>query len=148
MQWLIDGYNVLIGNELGWDETARSRFGSRVADHFFGKQVEVTIVYDSRESPIIQRRALSPTCGEIYLNDADRYLIEMVERSDHPRAIILVTDDREIITAVRTRRPRRISTAEFLGLLETPPPPRRGEEKPERDSPAEIERYLRIFGER
>ena len=148
MHWLIDGYNVLIGNELGWDETSRSRFGARVAARFAGKQVEVTIVYDSRQSPIIQRRPLSPNCGEIYLDDADRYLVETVERSDHPRAIRLVTDDREIIDAVRPRRPRRIPTAEFLALLQAPPPAKREEEKPERDTPAEIERYLRIFGER
>lgn len=147
MRWLIDGYNVLIGNDRGWDEAARERFGQEVAGHFAGKQVEVTIVYDSRNSPIIQRRSLSSTCGEIYLDDADRYLIETVERSDHPRAIILVTDDREIIDAVRPRRPRRLSTVDFLARLQSPLPPAKGEEKPERDIPAEVERYLRIFGE-
>ncbi len=147
MRWLIDGYNVLISNDLGWDELTRSRFGARVAGHFAGKQVEVSIVYDSRKSRIIQRRALSPNCGEIYLDDADSYLIESIERSDHPRGIILVTDDRGIISAVRPRRPRRISTVKFLALLEAPPSRRREEEKPERDAPGEIARYLRIFGE-
>lgn len=145
MHWLIDGYNVLIGNDLGWNEAVRNRFGREVAGHFAGKQVEVTIVYDSRESPVIQRRSISPTCGEIYLQDADRYLVETVERSDHPRAMILVTDDREIINAVRPLRPRRISTADFLSALQSPPPPAREEEKPERDTPANIERYLKIF---
>ncbi len=147
MRWLIDGYNVLIGNDLGWDEAARARFGAEVAGYFAGKQVEVTIVYDSRFSPVIQRRALSPACGEIYAADADSYLVETVERSDHPRGIFLVTDDREILDAIRPRRPRRVSTAEFLGLLKQPPPPRRDEEKPERDTPADIERYLKIFGD-
>lgn len=147
MRWLIDGYNVLIGNDLGWDEAARSRFGARVAGHFAGKGVEVTIVYDSRLGPVIQHRALSPACGEVYVADADCYLVEAVERSDHPRGIFLVTDDREILDAVRYRRPRRIPTAEFLALLEPPPPARREEEKPERDTPAEIERYLKIFGD-
>jgi len=145
MRWLIDGYNVLIGNDLGWDEPARSRFGSKVAGYFSGKQVEVTIVYDSRNSPVIQRRPLSPVCAEIYAADADCYLIESVERSDHPRAIFLVTDDREVLNAVRHRRPRRIPTVEFLNLLQRPSRPPGEEEKPERDTPANIERYLNIF---
>jgi predicted RNA-binding protein with PIN domain len=147
MRWLIDGYNVLIGNDRGWDDSVRSRFGAEVAGYFAGKQVEVTIVYDSRESPGIQRRSLSSSCSEIYVADADCYLIEVVERSDHPREISLVTDDREIRAAVRLRRPRLISTGDFLGLLKLPPPPEREEEKPERDTPDDIERYLRIFGE-
>lgn len=147
MRWLIDGYNVLIGNDLGWDESARARFGRAVAGHFAGKRVEVTIVYDSRQSPGLQRRSLSVACGEVYARDADGYLVEEVERSDHPRSIVLVSDDREILAAVRHLRPSRISTAEFLHLLEKPPPRRRVEEKPEGDSPAAIDRYLKIFGE-
>lgn len=146
MRWLIDGYNVLLGNDRGWDETVRGRFGSRVAGHFAGKQVAVTIVYDSRCSPIIQRRVLSPVCDEVYVADADTYLVETVERSGHPRGIILVTDDREIRAAVRTRRPRRMSTAEFLKLLEIQPIAERAAEKPERETPGNIERYLKIFG--
>ncbi len=146
MRWLIDGYNVLLGNDRGWDEAVRAHFGNRVAGHFAGKGVEVTIVYDSRCSPIIQRRALSPVCDEVYVADADAYLVETVERSGHPRGIILVTDDREIRDVVRARRPRRMSTAEFLELLKHQPAPEGAAEKPERETPGNIERYLKIFG--
>ena len=145
MHWLIDGYNVLISNELGHDESSRGWFSDRISICFSGKQVEVTIVYDSRESVTIERRPVTPIITEIYANNADQYIIDVIERSYHPRSIILVTDDRGIIQEVSYRRPQRMSTAEFLSSLDSPPDTYSPPEKPEYDTPENIARYLRIF---
>ena len=37
MDWIIDGYNVLIGNDLGSDEAARLKMGVLIEDRFRGK---------------------------------------------------------------------------------------------------------------
>lgn len=145
MHWLIDGYNVLISNDLGHDESSRGWFRGRVSACFSGKEVEVTIVYDSRGSIIIQRERVNSVVSEIYVDNADQYIIDTIERSYHPRSIILVTDDREIIQAVRYRRPRYIDTTEFLSSLDSPPADYSPPQKPEFDTPENIARYLRLF---
>ncbi len=148
MNWLIDGYNVLISNGMGHDESARDRLRQKIESHFRGKRVTVTVVYDSRGSTAVQRRKVAPRVNEVYVGDADRYIVNLVRKSAHPRSIILVTDDRAgIISAVRPLGPKLVSAAEFLALLsprgnDSPPP-----EKPEWESPENIERYLRLFGE-
>ncbi len=146
MHWIIDGYNVLISNDLGHDESSRGWFRDRITSGFAGKQVEVTIVYDSRGSKIIQRERVNSVVSEIYVDNADQYIIDTIERSYHPRSIILVTDDREIIQTVRYRHPRCMNTADFLSSLDSPPEPDHSPpEKPEFDTPDNIARYLRIF---
>ena len=145
MNWIIDGYNVLISNDLGHDESARGWFRDRVTACFSGKEVEVTIVYDSRGSITIQRERINSVVSEIYVDNADQYIIDAIERSYHPRSIILVTDDREIIQTVRYRHPRCMDTTEFLSSLDSPPADHPTPEKPEFDTPDNIARYMRIF---
>ncbi|MFH1037399.1 MAG: NYN domain-containing protein [PVC group bacterium] len=148
MEWLIDGYNLLISNDLGHDEAARERFRHRIGSHFAGKQVSVTVVYDSRGSAAIQRERITGAFSEIYVDNADQFIIETIERHPRPRSIIVVTDDREILLAVRGRRPQRMSTVDFLARIDSPAVHRRREaEKPESETPENIERYLRIFGQ-
>ena len=148
MHWLIDGYNVLISNDLGHEESSRGWFRDRVSACFSGKEAEVTIVYDSRGSIIIQRERVNSVVSEIYVDNADQYIIDAIERSYHPRSIILVTDDRGIIQAVRYRHPGHVNTADFLSTLDSPPPADRPlKEKPEFDTPENIDRYLRIFND-
>ncbi|MEA1927863.1 MAG: NYN domain-containing protein, partial [Candidatus Auribacterota bacterium] len=106
MNWLIDGYNVLISNDLGHDESSRGWFRDRVSAAFSGKGVEVIIVYDSRGIITIQKERINPALSEVYVDNADQYIIDAVERSYHPRSIILVTDDQGIIQRVRYRRPQ------------------------------------------
>jgi len=146
MHWIIDGYNVLISNDLGHEESSRGWFRDRLSACFAGKQVEVTIVYDSRGSIIIQRERVNSVVSEIYVDNADQYIIDTIERSYHPRSIILVTDDREIIQRVRYRHPGHLSTIEFLSSLDSPPDLFEPPEKPEYETPEDMDRYMRIFG--
>lgn len=148
MNWLIDGYNVLISNELGHDESARDRLRQKIEAHFFKKQVTVTVVYDSRGSTSVQRRKITPAISEVYVNDADRYIVNLVRKSPNPRSIILVTDDvAGIVSPVRSLGPKLVNTADFLALLSTRRQGGSPPEKPEWETPENIERYLRLLGE-
>ena len=147
MEWLIDGYNLLISNGLGHSEAARARLARRLWAHFPGGGDRVLIVYDSRGKLGAEERRISSSISEIYTASADSYLIRRVERSHHPRSIILVTDDREIVFALRGYKIKRKSTAEFLKMISSPSARPRGPEKPEYETRKNIERYLRLFGE-
>lgn len=148
MDWIIDGYNVLIGNNLGSDEAARARLRERIEIRFWGKQVTVTIVYDSRGSTSVQRRKVTGGISEIFVGNADNYIVDKIRRSRHPRSIILVTNDRaDIVSRVRGLRPKLVGSAEFITFISTARPRPRKPEKPDRESPADTERYLRLFGE-
>jgi len=147
MEWLIDGYNLLISNGLGHSETARDRLARRLWAFFPGVGDRVIIVYDSRGKLGVEKRRISSSISEVYTASADRYLVRRVEQSHHPRSIILVTDDREIVFDLRAYKITRKSTAEFLKMLASPSPRSFRPEKPEYETPENIERYLRLFGE-
>lgn len=149
MEWLIDGYNVLIGNDLGHDRFARERFRKKVEAHFFGKQVGVNIVYDSRSGGGVESHHTTGEIREIYVRDADGYIVDRIQSSRHPRSIILVTNDiKDIVSAVRGRGCRIVPSEEFLALISPPSAARaRPEEKPFTETPENIERYRRIFEE-
>ena len=148
MEWLIDGYNVLIGNDLGHDRFARERFRKKVEAHFFGKRVAVVIVYDSRSGAGIESRRAAGEIREIYVRDADSYIIDRIRSSRHPRSIILVTNDvKDIVSAVRRLGCRIVSSEEFLSLITPSASPTRPDEKPFSETPENIERYRRIFEE-
>ena len=148
MDWIIDGYNVLIGNDLGSDEAARLKMGVLIEDRFRGKQATVTVVYDSRGSTSVQRRKVAGGIGEVFVNNADKYIVDRIRNSRHPRSIILVTDDRaDIISRVRGLGIKLVGSAEFLNFIAGAPAGTAKPEKPDRESPAGTERYLRLFGE-
>ncbi len=149
MEWLIDGYNVLIGNDLGHDRFARERFRKKVEEHFFAKQVAVALVYDSRSGGGVESRHLTGEIREIYVRDADSYIIDRIRSSRHPRSIILVTNDvKDIVSAVRGLGCRIVPSKEFLSLISPPTASRsHPDEKPFSETPENIERYRRIFEE-
>ena len=149
MNWIIDGYNVLFANDLGHDEGARESLLDAVRARFHGKGDTVTIVYDSRGSFGVQRGRSTGNVGEIFVGDADRYIVSRIRQSSRPRSFILVTDDvADIVSAVRPYRPRHVSSREFYaGLRRRANPPRPAPEKPDRESPDNIRRYLDLFGQ-
>lgn len=82
--------------------------------------------------------------------DADTQIMRRLRGFARPREWALVTSDRRLAQAARDRGVRVISAQEFAGRLQappkTPPPP---DEKPDaRLNEAEIEEWLKVFGER
>ena len=97
MEWLVDGYNVLIPQGEGHDESARQKFAGKLRVYFSGVGDRVRVVYDSRGRLGTGTKEISPLISEVYTACADRYLIRVIQQSDHPRSLILVTDDPGIL---------------------------------------------------
>ncbi len=82
--------------------------------------------------------------------DADTQIIRRLNALERPREWALVTSDRQLVRAARDRGVRVISAQEFAGRLQTPAAkPAPLDEKPDvRLSEAEVEEWLKLFGER
>jgi predicted RNA-binding protein with PIN domain len=81
--------------------------------------------------------------------DADAQLIKRVRALKHPRDWTLVTSDREVARVAEERGVRVISSHDFARqLIATPKPAAaQAERRDIRMSEAEIEEWLRLFGE-
>jgi predicted RNA-binding protein with PIN domain len=81
--------------------------------------------------------------------DADAQIIRRLSRLERPREWALVTSDRQLIDAAQARSVQVIDAREFAGRLQapatSPAPP--AEQRDVRLSEAEIEEWLKIFGE-
>jgi len=147
-RWLIDAYNLLISKEIGHGEGARDFLLSRVAQTFAARGDRAELVFDSRWAFATEREKVSPNVTAVYAaGSADDYIVRAVRESSSPRSCIVVTDDRGIFDRVREYRPLRLSCADFLEMVTAAPKTARTPEKPPRDTPAEIERLLRLWGE-
>ncbi|HOO76761.1 MAG TPA: NYN domain-containing protein [bacterium] len=147
MEWIIDGYNLLISYEFGHDSQAREDLGRQLRALFQGKDVKVTTVYDSAWSDGSRHRKIADNVFETYARgSADDCIVRLVRTNRYPRAVTVVTDDREIKTRIREYGARSLGCRDFLKLLRPAPPERAVPEKPETDSAAEIERLLRLWG--
>lgn len=147
-RWLIDSYNLLISKEIGHGEGARDFLLSRAAQTFAARGDRVELVFDSRWAFATEREKVSPNVTAVYAaGSADDYIVRAVRESSTPRQITVVTDDLGIAARVREYRPRRIACAEFLEMIASVPESRPKPEKPSRDTPSQIERLLRLWGE-
>jgi predicted RNA-binding protein with PIN domain len=82
--------------------------------------------------------------------DADAQLIKRVHALKHPRDWTLVTSDRQVARAAEERGVRVISSHDFARQLTAPARPRAASQEERRDvrlSEAEVEEWLRLFGE-
>jgi len=82
--------------------------------------------------------------------DADAQLIKRIRALKHPRDWTLVTSDRQVARAAEDRGVRVISSHEFARRLTAPARPRATSQEERRDirlSEAEVEEWLRLFGE-
>lgn len=83
--------------------------------------------------------------------DADTYLIKRLAAIQRPNEWRLVTSDRQVAKAAVDRGIKVISSGDFARELTASPKPKRsvGGEKPTdvRLSPAEVDEWLRLFGE-
>ncbi len=147
-RWLIDAYNLLISKEIGHGEGARDFLLSRAAQTFAARGDRAELVFDSRWAACTEREKISPNVTAVYAaGSADDYIVRAVRESSFPRSCIVVTDDRGIFERVREYRPRRLSCAEFLEMITKGLETSRKAEKPLSDTPAEIKRLLRLWGE-
>lgn len=163
---IIDGYNLL--HAAGWAqsryrpgelEACRTRLLKFLSEHLSEMEaVRTTVVFDARHPPVAAPRFI--THGHIRVlfasphGDADRMIEEMLESSDAPRNVTLISNDRRLQLAARAERSDCISSTDFLESLRGRSSPRSGSrklkaaEKPDSISnPAELELWLRVFGD-
>jgi uncharacterized protein len=82
--------------------------------------------------------------------DADAQLIKRIRALKHPREWTLVTSDRQVARVGQDCGVRVVSSHEFARRLTAPAPPTLASQDERRDvrlSEAEIEEWLRLFGE-
>jgi hypothetical protein len=162
---IIDGYNLL--HAAGWVqsryrpgelEACRTRLLKFLSEHLSEMEaVRTTVVFDARHPPVAAPRFI--THGHIRVlfasphGDADRMIEEMLESSDAPRNVTLISNDRRLQLAARAERSDCISSTDFLESLrnrssQSSGSHRANTEKPESISnPAELELWLRVFGD-
>lgn len=83
-------------------------------------------------------------------SSADRVLMERIRQEKQPQDWTVVSNDNEVLAEGRRRRMQTMTAAQFAGSLRRPAPatpPGRDEAVHVQVSAAEVEEWLRIFGE-
>ena len=123
---LIDGYNV-IKRHPAWARLHPAEGRQRLTQHLLGARwpvpiVDIVAVFDApatgvqHVSPLLQIRFAAPS--------ADQWLQETVRASHTPDRLLIVTDDREILSTAKQHGTRCHSTAWLLERRRTTPIPR------------------------
>lgn len=152
MPLLIDGHN-LIGRmaDLHLDDPEdEAKLVARLRAFAARTGRRITVVFD-QGLPGGHSRELSGGGVEVVFaptgHNADGILRERIRRARDPRALVVVTSDREIVAAARARGARVMRAEEFAAQFSTSPPavaPKPGAGL----SPREVEEWLRIFESR
>lgn len=159
--YLIDGYNVLHADPsleklLERDSAAaRAELEKRVNLYCRSGEITATIVYDARSVPqafddyIDGEQPLVVYTGSV--KSADDFLIDESLRL-HSHSATVVTADKAILTRATKAGCSTMRPGRFLAILRKKSTGRRGPDSPKRRtdklSPAEIKRWMRLFGNR
>lgn len=130
MRWLVDGYNVMhaagiVDSKMGRERfrKARRRFLDHLASTLGDLTAETTVVFDANKPPAdfpiesIYRRitvvfALSDP-------SADARIERILASHSTPKALTVVSNDREVRQAATRRKARALKADEFLDRLPT-----------------------------
>ncbi len=121
MQYFIDGYNVLHRKQQ-LDahnlQEARESLRTRLMLFCEGKH-RVRLVWDSgdRDTPIGSVKRFRAVY-EVYVQNADEYLVQSVRREAKGQTITVVSNDRDVIKRCRKHGAQIMSSDEFLELLD------------------------------
>ena len=117
--YIVDGYNVIHRSGLFKNKRLREQREAFLAflDHnkpFGSARNRVVIVFDGSED------VFGFPAGSVFEvrfsrgQNADEEIKALVETSSHPKNIVVVTDDKELARAVRSRGAKIMATDEFL----------------------------------
>ncbi|TAN60438.1 hypothetical protein EPN16_05385 [bacterium] len=135
LHFIIDGYN-LIKQAPRLDKTnledSRKALISLLSIYQpqGSKRNRVTVVYDGREGSF-SASGSSSSVGIIFAQgeSADDKIKRMVEKSENPRNVVVVTNDREIRSFVRQRGAQVITVEDFLAKCDRLKPKGKSEDK-------------------
>ncbi len=116
MHYIIDGCNFIkrhSGSSPFDFEGEKRRFISRLDRYLLGKQVKVTLVFDS-SVPSFESAGRMKVIHEA---DADARIVSEVKTLNSASSAVVVTDDREILKAVRGEGAKTMGVGEFDEFL-------------------------------
>lgn len=155
MKYLIDGHNLIarlpnVSLADPHDEVKLIRLLARW--RWRHNNPPVTVVFDHGDSAVHgkrRRKQLGITVRYApYSSDADAVLIRLVERSQQPAQLTVVSSDREIRSAARQKGVHVFPVEEFAGQLTAPVVPEEETMGDEPLSPEEVQAWLKIFQDR
>ncbi len=116
MHYIIDGCNFIkkfAGGSPFDFEGEKRRFVSRLDRYAIGKQIKITVVFDSR-MPSFEKRGKVTV---IHAEDADERIISEVRRLNSPAGASVVSDDRAVRKAAGGGGAGTIGVDKFEGFL-------------------------------
>lgn len=151
MAYIIDGNNVM-GQTPGWHRDkpgARRRLLDQLAGFARKKRARVTVVFDGAPEKLLPDSSAFRGVKVLYAergSDADARIERLVESSPDRRGLTVVTSDRRLAFAVRSRGAAVLRSGEFRRQMQEA---LRSESLPEDGEHFEIEDtrdWLRYFG--
>ncbi len=124
--YFIDGYNVVFSGGLSPHnssiETARFNLLRLLAHYVVKKKVKMTVVWDGGARGRYPESETKNGIQNIYTPkglSADEQIVKMVEKTENPSSVTVVSDDRRhIIGIVRNLGAQTMSVSKFLSLME------------------------------
>ena len=123
MAYIVDGNNVM-GQMPGWHRDksgARRRLAEQLAAFARVKKARVTVVFDGEPDRLMPEASAFRGVKIFYAekgSDADARIERLVESSPDPRGLIVVTSDRHLAFAVRSRGAAVVRSGEFRKQVE------------------------------
>lgn len=151
MPYIVDGNNVM-GQTPGWHRDrprARRTLLEELARFTRVKKAHITVVFDGPPDPTAPEGSAFHGVQILYArhgSDADSRIEALVETSPDPRGLIVVTSDRRLSLAVRSRGARTVRSGEFRKDVARALLPERAEDG-ENLEVDDVDGWLRYFGE-
>jgi predicted RNA-binding protein with PIN domain len=142
--YIVDGYNLLHacrrkpGLLPAAEHEARARLIELLSAMARRESTKARVFFDGTGSGVRAGDLAAPGirvtfCGPIR-ESADAAILGIVEESNHPRKLTVISDDREVAQACRLAGARTLSSREVAAKLEALSPPTRPSRKPEKPS--------------
>ena len=151
MAYIIDGNNVM-GQTPGWhrdkSESRRALIES-VAVFTQAKKARVTLVFDGAPDPAVPEGVSVRGVRVLYAargSDADTRIEHLVEASPDPRGLTVITSDRHLAFAVRSRGAKVIRSGHFRKQLDGALQRKSGAANGEHFDLGDVNGWLRYFG--
>ncbi|MBL8150636.1 MAG: NYN domain-containing protein [Blastocatellia bacterium] len=143
MGYIVDGNNIM-GRNL-----SRTKLLDLLADFVDVKKCLLTVVFDGAPDPVYKEGSLYHGVKLLYSrpsSTADARIREMIVKTKHPRELIVVSSDRELIATVRAYGAKHIHSKEFLSRMRAEISASILKQAEKKAPKAEMSEWLRYFG--
>lgn len=151
MAYIVDGNN-LMGQTPGWHRdksNARRDLLTKAAAFAKAKTTRVTVVFDGAPDRGVPEGSAFRGVKVLYAepgSDADTRIERLVETSQNPRGLTVVTSDRHLAFLVRSRGASVVRSGEFRTLIEQILASQPKVEDGEQFEVGDVNGWLRYFG--